>query len=113
MEKIVEQMKALGEPNRFRIMMMLRERPLCVCEILSILDISGSTLSNHLKTLKYSGLAGHRRDGKWVEYYMKDDSAKSLLDFLLQNMDDTSQIHSDLENLRKTDRLVCSSQKMD
>jgi len=109
MEKTVEQLKALGEPNRFRIMMMLRERALCVCEIHSILNISGSTLSNHLKTLKYAGLAGHRRDGKWIEYYLKDDSVRILLNHLVEQMDDTMQIDADTGKLRNIDRQVCST----
>lgn len=112
MEKTVEQLKALGEPNRFRIMMMLRDRSLCVCEIHSILDISGSTLSNHLKTLKYAGLAGHRRDGKWVEYYLKNESIGVYLDFLLEQMEDTSQINMDREKLKSTDRQTCSNSRL-
>jgi ArsR family transcriptional regulator, arsenate/arsenite/antimonite-responsive transcriptional repressor len=112
MEKTVEQLKALGEPNRFRIMMMLRERPLCVCEIHSVLNISGSTLSNHLKTLKYAGLAGHRRDGKWVEYYLKDESVRLLLNQIADHMENAHQINTDTELLRNTDRTVCSTQNL-
>ena len=109
MENTVEQLKALGEPNRFRIMMMLRDKSLCVCEIHSILDISGSTLSNHLKTLKYAGLVGHRRDGKWVEYYLKDESIGILLDFLVAQMTDRSRIDGDRDRLKNIDRLTCSN----
>lgn len=109
MEQTVEQLKALGEPNRFRIMMMLRDKSLCVCEIHSILDISGSTLSNHLKTLKYAGLAGNRRDGKWVEYYLKGESIGVLLDLLVEQMADTRQIDEDRDLLKNIDRLSCSN----
>lgn len=112
MEQTVEQLKALGEPNRFRIMMMLREKSLCVCEIHSILDISGSTLSNHLKALKYAGLAGYRRDGKWVEYYLKDESIGVLLDLLVAQMKDTSRINSDRDQLKNISRLSCSNRSL-
>lgn len=112
MEKTVEKLKALGEPNRFRIMMMLRDRALCVCEIHSILDISGSTLSNHLKALKYAGLAGHRRDGKWIEYYLKEKSIGVLLDLLIEQMEDTTPIDDDRNKLKNIDRKTCSTSNL-
>ncbi len=111
MKKTIEQLKALGEPNRFRIMMMLHERSLCVCEIQSILNISGSTLYNHLKTLKYAGLTDQRRDGKWIEYFVKDDSVTKLLDQITEHLVDPEQIESDKEHVRTSDRNICSLKK--
>ena len=108
MQNVVDQLKALGESNRFRIMMMLREKPLCVCEIKCILDISGSNLSNHLKILKYADLLGHRRDGKWVEYYLKDDSVRALLNGITENIEDYDQIDADKAKLVDVDRMVCT-----
>ena len=111
MRNTVEKLKALGEANRFRIMMMLRERPLCVCEIQCVLKISGSNLSNHLKILKYSGLLDSRREGKWIEYFIKDESVTSLLNNILKDIDDLSQIDSDIRKTREADRLTCSVSK--
>lgn len=110
MEKIVEQMKALGESNRFRIVMMLRSRPLCVCEMHAVLDISGATLSNHLKILKYAGLVERRRDGKWIEYYLKEGEARELLDGIIDRMEEPEQIRDDTEKLKNLSRAVCSTQ---
>jgi ArsR family transcriptional regulator len=110
MDKIVEMLKALGERNRFRIVMMLRSRPLCVCEMHAVLDISGATLSNHLKTLKYAGLVDSRRDGKWIEYYLKDREVLDLLDQFIHRMDERDQIDADTERLTRLSRSVCSTQ---
>lgn len=52
---------------------MLLERKMCVCEINEILDISLSTISAHLKTLKYARIIEDSKDGRWVEYKLVDD----------------------------------------
>jgi DNA-binding transcriptional ArsR family regulator len=49
MEKIF---KALGDKNRLRILNMLRNSPMCVCEITDVLSLSQSTVSGHLRVLK-------------------------------------------------------------
>ncbi len=107
MQQSIEQLKALGESNRFRIMMMLRSRPLCVCELLEILDVSGATMSSHLKTLKYASLVESRRDGKWIEYRIAED-AGSLVEYLYASCEDTAQIDEDSRQLKIIDRSVCS-----
>ena len=82
-----------------------------VCEIQSILSISGSTLSNHLKTLKYADLTEQRRDGKWIEYFVKDDSVTKLLDQIIEHLEDPEQIESDKEHVRTSDPNICSMKK--
>ncbi len=80
------QMKALGDENRFRIMMMLRERPLCSCEMLEVLDIAGGTLSAHLKILKESGLLSQHKKGRWIQCSVASDDAMGLLEFLADRL---------------------------
>ncbi len=108
MDELLEQLKALGEPNRFRIVMMLRERPLCVCEMLEVLDISGATISNHLKTLRFCGLVGSRRDGKWIEYCL-ESGAEDLLDLLWRRTGDADPVAKDINKLKSLDRQSCTS----
>ena len=67
MSGYVEMMKALGDENRFRIFMVLRQKTMCVCELLELLDIAGSTLSAHFKILKPAGLIEQKRKGRWIE----------------------------------------------
>lgn len=82
MDRLVGQLKALGDENRFRIMMMLRERPLCSCELLAVLDIAGGTLSAHLRVLRESGLLRQEKKGRWVQCSIADQNARSLVDLL-------------------------------
>ena len=109
MQILINQMKALGDPNRFRIVLMLKIRPLCVCELLKVLDIAGGTLSNHLKILKNAGLINRVKDGRWVEYRLKADT-ENLIDRILQDREgDFSRIDRDREIIRNTTREACTT----
>ena len=107
---LIKKIKALSDANRFRIVMMLKARPLCVCELLDVLDIAGGTLSNHLKILKNSGLIDQKKDGRWVEYYLKDDISTSFIGIMESHMEDPSQINADRDRISKLSREICSSQ---
>jgi len=72
MEKSIKQysklFKALSDETRLRIMVLLTERELCVCQIEEALDLSQVKVSRHLTVLRYSGLVENRQDGIWVYY---------------------------------------------
>lgn len=106
MDTMVERMKALGDPNRFRIVMMLLHRPLCVCELLRVLDIAGGTLSNHLKLLKHAGIISQKRDGKWIIYSI-DDQARELITLIAHRIEDDSCFKLDRAAIDATDRDGC------
>ncbi|QEN09403.1 transcriptional regulator [Oceanispirochaeta crateris] len=106
MKNVVNQLKALGETNRFRICMMLLEKPLCVCELLSVLDIAGGTLSNHLKILRHAHLVDQRKEGKWVVCHIADEGAEKLIRFAASCMTDTEITDDD------HDRICCSSREL-
>ena len=109
MLEVINKMKALGDRNRFRISMMLLHRPMCVCEMLEILDIAGGTLSNHLKILKNAGLIGQRKEGKWIEYYISNKEAELLLSSIESYIVDKTQITGDRKSSSSITRAVCSS----
>ncbi len=60
--------KALGDENRVRVLMALRARELCVCEIIELLGLAPSTVSKHLSILFQAGLVESRKEGRWVYY---------------------------------------------
>jgi ArsR family transcriptional regulator, arsenate/arsenite/antimonite-responsive transcriptional repressor len=109
MDSIVQKLKALGDSNRYRIIMMLMERPLCVCEMLEVLDIAGGTLSNHLKILQTAGLIDQRKDGRWIEYYIRDDDSRELITYITKHSVDNIQVLSDRNKVGVISRSVCSS----
>ncbi len=56
--------KALGEPTRLKILRLLAEQELCVCELEEILEMSQPRVSQHLKVLKQAGLVKERREAQ-------------------------------------------------
>ncbi len=59
---------ALSDPLRVRVLELLRDRELCVCDLCEHLSTSQSKLSFHLKTLKSAGLVRSRQEGRWIYY---------------------------------------------
>jgi ArsR family transcriptional regulator len=63
--------KALGEPVRLQLMSMIASAPdgeICVCDLTPAFELSGPTISHHLKTLREAGLVDAERRGTWVYY---------------------------------------------
>ncbi|HSK09395.1 MAG TPA: metalloregulator ArsR/SmtB family transcription factor [Vicinamibacterales bacterium] len=67
--------KALAHPARLRILGMLRDGPLCVCQMTSVLELAPSTVSAHLLDLKRGGAVLEQKQGKWVYYRLAEDAA--------------------------------------
>jgi ArsR family transcriptional regulator len=59
---------ALAEPLRVRILELLRNQELCVCDLCEKLNAAQSKLSFHLRILKEAGLVRSRQEGRWIYY---------------------------------------------
>jgi ArsR family transcriptional regulator len=71
----VDGLKALAHPVRLRMLALLREGELCVCQVTEILGLAPSTISEHLSLLRRAGVITERKEGKWVFYALADDPA--------------------------------------
>ena len=74
---IAARLKALGEPNRLRILAALMDGDSCNCELQSALGLAPSLLSHHLRVLEKTGLVDSRRDaldGRWIYYAINRDT---------------------------------------
>ena len=67
-DTILEIHRALSDPGRIRALLVLRERELCVCHLVELLELSASTVSRHMSQLRRAGLVEVRRDGRWTWY---------------------------------------------
>lgn len=65
---IVAGFHALSDPLRMRVLHLLQQHELCVCDLCDRLDVTQSKLSFHLKTLKEAGLVRSRQEGRWIYY---------------------------------------------
>jgi ArsR family transcriptional regulator len=68
MNDAVKIFKALADPTRLRIMLLLQVRELCVCELTYILKMEQSRVSHHVRILREAGLAEVLREGRWMIY---------------------------------------------
>jgi ArsR family transcriptional regulator, arsenate/arsenite/antimonite-responsive transcriptional repressor len=60
--------KALSEEIRLRILALLVDGELCVCDLMAVLSLPQSTISRHLASLRHAGLVEGRRQGIWMHY---------------------------------------------
>jgi ArsR family transcriptional regulator, arsenate/arsenite/antimonite-responsive transcriptional repressor len=75
--------KALGEPVRLRLLSMIASSPEgCVCDLADGFDLTGPTISYHLRILREAGLVAHERRGTWVYYRCRQTVLRQLMDLL-------------------------------
>jgi len=105
MREKIELFKALSEPNRVRILLLLLNRRMCVCEITSILGISMATVSTHLSILRKAGFLEDEKDGKWIRYGItknfKNPMVKEIIDCLAKWFADEEVIKNDEIKVKK------------
>jgi ArsR family transcriptional regulator len=112
MKRHLKIFKALGDKNRLRIIKMLEVKPMCVCEITSVLDLAPSTVSKHLSLLQDAGLIEDTKDGRWVNYALStfDPSplAGDILGLLGGTLDADPVVVEDRKKAKKADRVkIC------
>ena len=84
--------KALADPNRLRILEMLKapsccalesmKGGLCACDIEGKLDLSQPTISHHMKVLREAGLVEATKVGQWMWYRRNEEALRELSGFL-------------------------------
>ena len=102
LKSVVEINKALAHPVRLRIVSMLRNGSLCVCQVTAVVKQAASTVSAHLSELKRAGIVAEQKNGKWVEYRIFDDGAHvSILDALWPSLESDPRLKADERILRE------------
>ncbi len=74
--------RALGDPNRLRIVRMLSGGELCACKLLEAFAITQPTLSHHMGILCACGLVASRREGKWRHYSIRCETLAAFRKFM-------------------------------
>jgi ArsR family transcriptional regulator, arsenate/arsenite/antimonite-responsive transcriptional repressor len=86
MKDFIKVMKALSDPNRVKVVKMLQQKAMCVCEIQAALSIAQPTVSKHLKVLEEAGLVQSCKDGLWVNYSLSGGDGSAYAATLLGNL---------------------------
>ena len=76
--RLAEIFKALSDPSRVRIVSLLAEAELCVCDLAAALDMSQSAVSHQLRTLRDLHLVRWRREGRQIFYALDDEHVTDL-----------------------------------
>ena len=104
MRELEQLFKGLADRNRLRILNLLLEGELCVCDIQYVLESSQSNVSRHLTYLKNSGLVLDRREGTRIYYRLAEPDKKlrkMLLQFLRAAFLNSEELGADSRKLKK------------
>ena len=95
MDPINTVLGVLAEPTRRQALGLLWPgRELCVCDLMSILDVTQSRMSRHMRVLKMAGLVLDRRDAQWVRYRRNPEVPRAIVrivDSVLRAMTEESR----------------------
>ena len=76
---LAELFKVFGDSTRIRILYVLFEAEVCVCDLAQVLNMTQSAISHQLRILKNSKLVKCRREGKSVFYSLADDHVRTII----------------------------------
>lgn len=101
MKILSEFFKIISDETRLRILMVLSQKELCVCEICEILQESQPKISRHLSKLRDAGLVRDNRNGQWVFYSidLSETAELEIIEIIAKNRVDYQILNDDLERL--------------
>ena len=91
---LAELYKVFGDSTRIRILFVLFEAEVCVCDLARALSMTQSAISHQLRILKQNKLVKNRREGKSIFYSLADDHVRTIIAQGLDHIEeDLSLIH--------------------
>lgn len=110
MNEVIEVLKAVSDPTRLRILILLCNGELCVCRITALLSLAPSTISKHMSILKHANLVNSRKDGKWIFYKLDHrnhfEMNSKLLNLVKSSLEKDDLIKSDAIRLEKITKMT-------
>ena len=76
---LAELFKIFGDSTRIRILFVLFEAEVCVCDLAAVLNMTQSAISHQLRILKQNKLVKSRREGKSIFYSLDDEHVRSII----------------------------------
>jgi len=100
MNKILEQLKALSDRNRLRVVAALFQiDELCACQVVELLEVTGATASRHMGLLVRSGIVESRKEGRWVYYRIAVSLNTQFVQWLETELKNTDELEADRRSL--------------
>ena len=85
---LAELFKVFGDSTRIRILFVLFEAEVCVCDLAEALHMTQSAISHQLKILKQSKLVKSRREGKSIFYSLADGHVRTIIDQGMEHIEE-------------------------
>mgnify|MGYP006292357435 CR=1 FL=1 len=101
---LIKIFKVLSGENRLRIINLLLNNELCVCELEVLLDLSQSNVSRHLRKIKNIGILDYSKDAQWIYYKVSDQfikNNKDLISYLKKKFNEEKIFNKDLNTIEK------------
>ena len=100
--------KALSDENRVRALMFLGDGELCVCQIIEMLGLAPSTISEHMAVLHRAGLVESRKEGRWIYYRLAgvgaSPCARAALEWVRDCLENDRRVRADARRLASVKR---------
>ena len=90
---LTELFRIFGDSTRIKILYVLFESEMCVCDIAQLLGMTQSAISHQLRSLKQSRLVKARREGKTVFYSLADGHVRTILDQGMEHVAELLPLH--------------------
>ena len=104
MRRFMAVAKALADDSRVRVLLALRRRELCVCQIIELLGLAPSTVSKHMSILRQARLVEGRKEGRWMHYRLAgEDSppeATEAIEWVFRSLSGSPEIRRDAQRLK-------------
>lgn len=85
---LAELFKIFGDSTRVKILYVLFEQEMCVCDIAELLHMTQSAISHQLRVLKQSRLVKFRREGKTVYYSLADSHVRTIINQGMEHIEE-------------------------
>lgn len=86
LERVAERFRLLGEPMRLRLLQHLKEKEMCVQELVEVTGAGQANISKHLSLLCSNGIISRRKDGLHVYYFISDESVYKVCDIVCDSI---------------------------
>ena len=95
--------KALADEHRVRMLLALRGRELCLCQLVELVGLAPSTVSKHMSILRQSRLVEGRKEGRWMYYRLAGPRAsaavRQAIDWVRRSLADDPGVVRDAQRL--------------
>jgi len=112
MQTLTSIYKLLSDETRLRLLILLYQEPLCVCELVGILNVPQPRISKNLAKFRDLGLVTDERRDKYVYYTLKKDHLMLMhhLSFILDHLESYPDFKEDILNLKDKSKYLTTCQ---